>query len=111
MVLGSIAFIFSLLFKLSEVISAIIAMRILVQFVGQAIGLMLLRKSRPAEFFPYKMPLYPLPVLVAITLWLYILFSTKTPLIVSGLVVIAVGLIVYVLKERFAASNNKRLKS
>ena len=111
LVLGSIAFIFSLLFKLSEVISAIIAMRILVQFVGQAIGLMLLRKSRPAEFFPYKMPLYPLPVLVAITLWLYILFSTKTPLIVSGLVVIAVGLIVYVLKERFAASNNKRLKS
>jgi amino acid transporter len=105
--LGSIAFVFSLLFKLSEVISAIIAMRILVQFVGQAIGLMLLRKSRPAEFFPYKMPLYPLPVLVAISLWLFILFSTGTKLIVSGLVVITVGLLVYLIKERLALFKNK----
>lgn len=105
--LGSIAFVFSLLFKLSEVISAIIAMRILVQFVGQAIGLLLLRKSRPAEFFPYKMPLYPLPVIIAIALWLFILFSTGTKLIVSGLIMIAAGLIVYFLKERYLSKVNQ----
>ena len=36
---------FSLLFKLSEVISAILAMRILVQFIAQAVGLILLKKG------------------------------------------------------------------
>ncbi len=38
LVLGSIAFVFSLLFRLGDVISAILAMRILIQFIGQAIG-------------------------------------------------------------------------
>ncbi len=40
--LGSVAFIFSMLFKLGEVISAILAMRIMIQFIGQAIGLSLI---------------------------------------------------------------------
>ena len=39
--LGAVAFVFSLLFKLSHVISAILAMRILIQFVSQAWGLFL----------------------------------------------------------------------
>ena len=66
--LGGVAFIFSLLFKLSDVISAILAMRILVQFIGQAVGLLLLRRSRSKDAFPYKMPLFPLPVYLAIIL-------------------------------------------
>ncbi|MFX5583018.1 amino acid permease, partial [Acinetobacter baumannii] len=44
--LGSVAFVFSLLFKLKEVIDAILAMRILIQFIAQAIGLMLLVKRK-----------------------------------------------------------------
>ncbi len=54
LILGAIAFIFSLLFKLKEVISAILAMRILIQFIGQAAGIMILRKKKPASFFPLK---------------------------------------------------------
>jgi amino acid transporter len=46
LVLASIAFIFSLLFRMAEVISGILAMRILVQFIGQAIGVVLLRKRK-----------------------------------------------------------------
>jgi len=42
--IGGLGFVFSLLFKLGDVISAILAMRILVQFIAQAIGLVLLRK-------------------------------------------------------------------
>ena len=59
--LGAIAFIFSLLFKLGDVITAILAMRILIQFVGQAIGLLLFHKRKGKHFFKWKMPLYPLP--------------------------------------------------
>jgi hypothetical protein len=45
-------------------------MRILVQFVGQAVGLVLLRRRRGTGALPFKMPLYPLPVVLAIVVWL-----------------------------------------
>jgi amino acid transporter len=97
LVLGAIAFVFSLLFKLSDVISAVLAMRILVQFIGQAIGLLLLRHTRRKNF-PYKMPLFPLPVFVAIVIWIAILVSTGLHMLLSGLVVIALGTVAYGIK-------------
>ena len=98
--LGSVAFIFSMLFKLSEAISAILAMRIMIQFIGQAVGLLILRSKKNTTDFPYKMPLFPLPVFVAIAMWLFILISTGSKLMVSGLVVILLGGIVYFIKAK-----------
>jgi amino acid transporter len=99
LVLGGIAFIFSLLFKLSDVISAILAMRILVQFIGQAIGLLLLQKSKTKEF-PYKMPFYPWPVYIAIAMWIGVLISTGYKMMAGGVAVIMLGVLVYFLKDR-----------
>ncbi|HEV8084054.1 MAG TPA: amino acid permease [Chitinophagaceae bacterium] len=98
--LGSIAFIFSMLFKLSDVISAILAMRIMIQFIGQAIGLLLLRRKKNEVDFPYKMPLFPIPVFLAIGMWLFILVSTGSKLMTWGILVITIGLIVYFIKAR-----------
>jgi amino acid transporter len=97
--LGVTAFVFSLLFKLTEVITAILAMRILVQFIGQAIGLMMMRKNKTIAF-PFKMPLYPLPVIVAIIMWLAIFISTGLTFMYSGLIVIATGIIAYLIKAK-----------
>ena len=47
--LGSARFLFSLLFKLGDAISAILAMRILVQFIAQAAGVVLLRRKKTHE--------------------------------------------------------------
>lgn len=99
--LGSVAFIFSLLFKLSEAISAILAMRIMIQFIGQAVGLLILRSKKNPDIFPYKMPLFPLPVIVAIAMWFFILVSTGSKLMFSGIIVILVGAIVYFTKAKF----------
>ena len=98
--LGSVAFIFSMLFKLSEVISAILAMRIMIQFIGQAVGLLILRSKKDGTEFPYKMPLFPLPVILAIGMWLFILISTGSKLMLAGLIVICVGAIVYLIKAK-----------
>ncbi len=100
LVLGSFAFVFSLLFRLGDLISAILAMRILIQFIGQAIGLILLRKARSEKEFPYRMPLFPIPVYVAIGMWLFILYSTGARMIVLGLVVISLGIIVFFIKSK-----------
>lgn len=93
--LGGLGFVFSLLFRLGDVITAILAMRIVVQFVGQAIGLMLLHRRRAASEFPFRMPLYPLPVILVIGIWLFIFFSTGAKFMLSGLTVIALGIIAF----------------
>ncbi|PBQ30320.1 amino acid permease [Sphingobacteriaceae bacterium] len=98
LVLGAIAFVFSILFRLSDVINAILAMRILIQFIGQAVGLLLLRRTRAKESFPYKMPLFPIPVYLAILMWIGILASTGSKMVLTGLLVIILGLTVYLIK-------------
>ncbi|NDU93769.1 APC family permease [Spirosoma terrae] len=93
--LGGLGFVFSLLFRLGDVITAILAMRIVIQFVGQAVGLLLLHRRRKASEFPFRMPLYPLPVLLAIGIWLFIFFSTGTTFMLSGLTVIGLGVVAF----------------
>jgi amino acid transporter len=100
LVLGGIAFVFSLLFRLKEVIDAILAMRILIQFIGQAIGLLILFKRKGKSFFPWKMPLYPLPLFLAILIWVGIFISTGKKMMLSGLVVISLGLVAYFIAKK-----------
>ena len=95
LVLAGLAFVFSLTFKMKHIIDGILAMRIMVQFVGQALGVVLLRKRNGTANLPYKMPLYPLPVLLAIAMWLFIFYATGLTIILSFLLVFGTGLIVY----------------
>lgn len=95
LVIAGLGFIFSLLFRMSDVISGILAMRIIMQFIAQAAGVILLRKKNGTKHLPYKMPLYPLPVIIAITAWILLFCCTGMNSILSFLVVFACGLIVY----------------
>ena len=99
LVLGSVAFVFSLLFKLHEVINAILAMRILIQFIGQAIGLLLLVKKKGKAHFAWKMPLYPVPVILAIIIWGFVFISTGFNMILGGLTVTGLGIIAFLIKS------------
>jgi fructoselysine transporter len=95
LVLASFAFVFSLLFRMGDVIDAILAMRIIVQFIAQGIGVMLLRKRNGTKGLAYKMPLYPLPVIVALIIWSLVFISTGSRIIGYSLEVLGSGLIVY----------------
>ncbi len=99
--IGIIAFVFSLLFKLKEVISAILAMRILVQFIGQAVGVMVIRKTKPQGFLPFKMWLYPVPALVAILMWIGLFFSTGMYFALGGLIVMSLGAVVFFIRAKY----------
>lgn len=100
LVLGGLGFVFSLLFRLGDVITAILAMRIIVQFIGQGVGLILLRRNRPASEFPFKMPLYPLPIILALLIWSFIFFSTGLTFMLSGLTVIILGVVAFLISAR-----------
>jgi amino acid transporter len=101
LVLGGIAFVFSLLFRLKEVIDGILAMRIMIQFIGQAIGLLILYKRKGSGFFPWKMPFFPIPLFIAILIWAAIFYSTGPKMMLSGLIVTGLGLIAFALATRF----------
>jgi fructoselysine transporter len=92
--IGALGFLFSMLFKLVYVIKAILAMRILIQFIGQAVGAVLLRRRYGKEKLPFKMWLYPLPVILAILAWLFAFYSTGIFALV-GLGIATLGLLVY----------------
>jgi fructoselysine transporter len=98
--LGGAALVFSLLFRLGFVIKAILAMRLLVQFIAQAVGVMILRRRWPASRLPYKMWLYPLPAIVTIFGWAALFISTGRNFALGGLLVIFAGVTVYMIQAR-----------
>jgi len=111
LILSGIALIFSLLFRMSEVISGILAMRIIVQFIGQAIGLVMIRRRKQTIDLPYKMPLYPLPVMLAILMWLFIFYATGSAVIGMFLTVAGSGIAVFFLKKRWEAKKESATKT
>ena len=100
LILAAFAFIFSLLFRMGDVISGILAMRIMVQFIGQAIGVVLLRKRNGTNHLPYKMPLYPLPVILVTIMWLGIFCATGLKIMASFLIVLVSGIVVYMMQAK-----------
>jgi APA family basic amino acid/polyamine antiporter len=82
-------------FDLGNVINALLVTRILEQFIGQIVGLMLLRGLQPDRPRPYRMPLYPLPCLLALAGWLYLYFSAGPLFIGLGLATLLAGVAVF----------------
>ena len=94
--MGALGFILSLTVPLKYAISAILGMRILVQFVAQAIGVVLLRRRKGTAGLPFKMWLYPLPVILSIVIWLFVWYSTGI-IALFGLILAAIGVVVFFL--------------
>ena len=90
LVLGLISIVCSF-FSLGIVIDALIATRILVQFVGQIAGVILLRRRRPEMARPYRIWLYPATTIVALAGWLFIFATTGVAVMLFGLGVLALG--------------------
>jgi fructoselysine transporter len=99
--LGAASLAFSVLFRLSSVIKAIIAVRILVQFISQAVGVMILRRRRPPARLPFKMWLYPWPAVLSILGWAALFYATGWQFALGGLTVIALGILTYMIQARY----------
>jgi amino acid transporter len=96
LVLGAIS-IAAGFFSLGTVIDALIVTRILVQFMGQVVGLILLRRHSPEMPRPYRMWLYPLPALVALLGWIFVFATTQLEVILFGVGVLGVGCLAFLL--------------
>jgi amino acid transporter len=78
--LGGGALVFCFL-PLADVIAALVVIRITLQFLMQAIGVIVLRIREPNLARPFRMWLYPLPSLAAIVGFIFILISRTGSLV------------------------------
>jgi amino acid transporter len=86
-------------FSLSDVISALLTSRILVQFIGQIAALHLLHK-RGDIVLPFRMKLYPLPSVLALVGWVFVFSTSGWRFVALGVVTLAMGVVAYGVRQR-----------
>jgi amino acid transporter len=94
LVLGALSIVSSF-FALNVVIDALIATRIVVQFIGQIGGVVLLRRRAPEMARPFRIWLYPAPLVIAGVGWLFIFSTTGAHVMIFGLGVLALGVVCF----------------
>lgn len=97
--LGVIAAFFSL-GNLGEVIGSLIAVRVLIQYLPQTIGFFLLRARAPQMNRPFKMWLYPIPGIVSLFGWLFVLGTATPKSLMFALAVLVIGSAAYAIRAK-----------
>jgi amino acid transporter len=82
-------------FPLQLVIDATVTVRIAVVFIGQIVALHLLRSTRPEVKMPFRMWLYPLPSLVALAGWIFLLVWSDPTALYVALAVNGAGIVAF----------------
>jgi amino acid transporter len=88
--------------SLADVITALVVIRILLQFLMQAIGVIVLRIRRPDLPRPFRMWLYPVPALAASLGFIFVLISRRDFMkeVRYAIVIVLIGLIIYLIRAR-----------
>jgi amino acid transporter len=87
-------------FTLEAVINALMAARILIQFIAQSVAVFLIRARRPDIQRPFKMWLFPLPAVISMLGYSYVFLSLGTYFIVFGVLTLVVGAAVYLIAAK-----------
>jgi amino acid transporter len=86
-------------FSFAQVVTMLVVTRILLQFFLQHVGVILLRIQRPELPRPFRMPLYPLPPLIAITGFVFMLVNRSHALgglaLAAGIAVTGTGIYLF----------------
>jgi amino acid transporter len=101
LVLGGMAILFCL-FRLADVVTALVVIRIIVQFLAQTLGIIVLRSRRPDVPRPFRMWLYPVPALLAFAGFVYVVVMRPKSIVQIrlALLVVAAGSILYWIRRR-----------
>lgn len=91
-VIGAIA----CLRSLDDVISALLTSRIIIQFLGQIITVFYIRRTPElASHMKFRMPLYPLPAIIAFAGWTLVFVTSDALSLVYGSLSLVIGLVAF----------------
>jgi amino acid transporter len=101
----SVAFIgissaFASLLDLSDLITALIVIQVLVQFMAQVLAVTLIRRYRKDIHRPFQMWLYPVTSIIAFAGWAFILAASGLRFILWGLALLVFGICAYLWRAR-----------
>ena len=82
-------------FTLGQLVNWLILVQILLQFVWQCAGVILLRRYRGDIAKPFRMWLYPLPAIVSLAMWIYIFVTAPLAGILFAMGFLAVAIAAY----------------
>jgi len=92
-------------FSLERLVSALMIIQIVFQFIPQVVAVFAIRMYRKEIALPYKMWLYPLPALVALVLWIYVASTPdQRQYLGTAAILFALGLIVFFVRARILKS-------
>jgi amino acid transporter len=103
LLIGSLAAL-ACLADLPTVIAALLTSRILIQFVGQIATVIYLRAKSVQPRLTYRMPLYPLPALVALAGWLFTFFTSDRLAFRYGIGSLVAGVAAFFVWDRTVAA-------
>src|SRR5262245_31038148 len=90
-------------FDLGTLIAALIIIEKIARDIGQAVAVIIIRRYRPEIRLPFKMWLYPLPSLIALAGWIYILSTNQAKIVLWGIALMIVGVAAYLWQAYFKA--------
>jgi amino acid transporter len=91
---------FACMLSLSTLISLVIVIQTMVQFLAQCVAVVLLRQRHvEGHIPPFRMPLYPLPVAIAFVGWLLILISSGRNNVLFASILVLTGVLAFLCKS------------
>lgn len=97
LLLGALATLFCV-FQLKDLVSALVVIRLLLLFLVQAVGAAIWRITNPNQPRPFRMWLYPLPVVVTVAGFALVL-NDKRALVARGVLFAGLGLAIYLVRS------------
>ena len=88
------------LLDLSDLITALIVIQVLVQFMAQVVAVTLIRRYRPDIHRPFQMWFYPVTSIIALAGWGFILAASGLKFILWGFALTAFGICAYMWRAR-----------
>jgi amino acid transporter len=98
-----IAAAFASLLDFADLITALIVIQVLVQFMAQVLAVTLIRRNRPDIHRPFQMWLYPVTSIIAFAGWGFILAASGLKFILWGLALVTFGIGAYLWSARVQA--------
>jgi len=91
------------LLDLSDLITALVVIQVLVQFMAQVVAVTMIRRYRPDIQRPFQMWFYPITSVIAFAGWAFILAASGLKFILWGIALIALGIGAYLWRARMQA--------
>jgi amino acid transporter len=88
------------LFSLEQLIKVLIVVQAIFQFAAQCVAVELVRRRNAQKANVYRMPLYPIPAVIALLGWIYIAGSSGVRYLAISMGMVAAGAAIYLVRAK-----------